>query len=108
MPTDSLAYPAKGDPPLTVTTNSPRNSSSGPYKDLETASDVLWMALHLPLLPLVASTAITTQTATVVCQKNQHQYRVIAANRFAEEVGICTNMALSTARTLVPSARSDS
>ena len=63
------------------------------------------MALHLPLLPLVASTTITTQTATVVCQKNQHQYRVIAANRSAEEGGIRTNMALSTARTLVPQVR---
>ena len=105
MPTNSLAYSAKGDPHLTVTSNSPRNSSSGPYRGLETASDELWMALHLPLLPLVASTTITTQTATVVCQKNQHQYRVIAANRSAEEGGIRTNMALSTARTLVPQVR---
>ena len=50
----------------------------------------------------MASTTTMTQAATIVCQQNQHQHRVIAVNKSAEKGGIRTNMALSTARTLVP------
>ena len=105
MHTDSLAHSAMDHPCLIVASDSSRNSSVEPYRYLKTAGDELWMALHLPLLPLVASTTTITQAATVVCQKNQRQYRVIAANKSAQRGGIRTNMALSSARTLVPQVR---
>ena len=65
-------------------------------------SDQLWMAIHMPLLPILASMGTMTHAATVVFQKLHGQYRIISANKSAKKHGISLNMDLTTAQILFP------
>ncbi len=67
-----------------------------------TTSDQLWMAIHMPLLPILASMGTMTHAATVVFQKLHGQYRIISANKSAKKHGISLNMDLTTAQILFP------
>ena len=101
MRTDFLTYPPIRSSDLIDSDLSGRVSSAR-LNNLKTTNNELWMAIYMPLLPLVACMSTTTQTATIVCQRIQHQFRVISANKLAENNGICLNMGLSVVRMLAP------
>ena len=82
-----------------IPSNSVDTSDITSYRYAQTTSEKLWMAIHMPLLPILASIGTITQAATVVFQKLRGQYRIISANKSAKKHGISLNMDLTTAQT---------
>ena len=60
-------------------------------------SDTLWLAIHLPLLPLEVFALGPITTPTVVYETSQRPYSIVAVDNHAQRNGIMTGMSLSVA-----------
>ena len=60
-------------------------------------SDTLWLAIHLPLLPLEVFALGPITTPTVVYETSQRPYSIVAVDNHAQRNGIITGMSLSVA-----------
>ena len=68
-----------------------------------TKTSHLWLALHLPFLPLEALGCQHKNWPTAVYTQGNREQQIVTANPTAQNSGIHTNMSLSAARALVPS-----
>ena len=68
-----------------------------------TQTSHLWLALHLPFLPLEALGCQHKNWPTAVYTQGNREQQIVTANPTAQNSGIHTNMSLSAARALVPS-----
>ena len=60
-------------------------------------SDTLWLAIHLPLLPLEVFALGPITTPTVIYETSQRPYSIVAVDNHAQRNGIITGMSLSVA-----------
>jgi len=74
-----------------------------PTAPTETQTSHLWLALHLPFLPLEALGCQQKNWPIAVYTQGSREQQIVAANPTAQNSGIHTNMSLSAARALVPS-----
>ena len=72
-------------------------NSSTRNKIQEHHSDTLWLAIHLPLLPLEVFALDPITTPTVVYETSQRPYSIVAVDNHAQRNGIMTGMSLSVA-----------
>ena len=64
-------------------------------------SDTLWLAIHLPLLPLEVFALDPITTPTVVYDTSQRSHSIVAVDDHAQRHGIITGMPLSVAHAQV-------
>ena len=69
------------------------------------SSNELWLAIHLPLLPLVAPTPNNTDLSTVMYHELDYHHRITFDNSSTEENDMELNMLLPTANNLVNSIK---
>ena len=68
-------------------------------------SDTLWLAIHLPLLPLEVFALDPITTPTVVYDTSQRSHSIVAVDDHAQRHGIITGMPLSVAHAQVTGLR---
>ena len=61
---------------------------------------MLWLCLHLPLLPLEVFVRGSQPQPTVVVHRDRGRERILACNQAAENVGLRAGMRMSAARAL--------
>ncbi len=110
MTPDLFDLPGTSRHPRAVAARPATALPSGPADSRNTAphasSSGLWLALHLPQLPLETHTrAMAQSTASVVSMAEGGQARVLCADAAARQAGVYPGLILSAAHALVPELR---